>query len=286
MTEATHPAETSASSGLFRPFTEAQSYLNLFYLLLSFPLGIFYFVFLVTGLSVGVSLLIVWVGIPILMAVILAWWGMSAFERQMAIRLLNVPIPPMTRESEPVSGLWPRFKALLTNPVTWKGLAYLMARFPLGIFSFVVVVTLVSLSLGLLLAPLAIAIDPLMIGGWRLDTLSEALVGSVMGALLGVLSLHITNWLAYSYGQFARLMLGDFNAIAGLEPGYKPAPISFDARGKQLAGVILVGLGAFSLVSMFLEDVGRFLVPVVLIAIGVAAIIPRKDSEAQDEATA
>src|SRR3954462_9201737 len=42
------------------------------YLLASFPVGIFTFVFFVTMLSVGVSLLIIWVGVPILIATVAA----------------------------------------------------------------------------------------------------------------------------------------------------------------------------------------------------------------------
>ncbi|MGD2146148.1 MAG: sensor domain-containing protein, partial [Anaerolineae bacterium] len=42
-----------------------QAYLNLVYLLAAFPLGVLYFIFLVTGLATGLSLTIVWVGIPL-----------------------------------------------------------------------------------------------------------------------------------------------------------------------------------------------------------------------------
>ena len=41
---------------IFGPATERQTYLNLLYLLLSFPLGIAYFVFLTTGLSLGTGI--------------------------------------------------------------------------------------------------------------------------------------------------------------------------------------------------------------------------------------
>src|SRR4051812_46938929 len=74
---------------------EARSYANLLYLAMSFPLGLAYFVFLTVGLSVGIGLTIVWVGLPILALVIAGSWGMAALERQMAIHLLGVAVPPM-----------------------------------------------------------------------------------------------------------------------------------------------------------------------------------------------
>ncbi len=57
---------TLKPSTFFGVIARPQSYINIFYLLLAFPLGIAYFVFLVTGISVGASLIIIWVGIPIL----------------------------------------------------------------------------------------------------------------------------------------------------------------------------------------------------------------------------
>ena len=66
---------------------------NIAYLLLSFPLGVFYFVVLITGLSVGIGTVVVWLGIPILFATIAAIWGMAAMERSLAVRLLHIDMP-------------------------------------------------------------------------------------------------------------------------------------------------------------------------------------------------
>ncbi|HEU5199786.1 MAG TPA: sensor domain-containing protein, partial [Ktedonobacterales bacterium] len=51
---------------LFGVARQKQTYLNILYLLMSFPLGIFYFVALITGISVGMSTVIIWIGLPIL----------------------------------------------------------------------------------------------------------------------------------------------------------------------------------------------------------------------------
>lgn len=75
-----------------------QTYLNLLYLGLAFPLGIAYFVFVVLGLSLGVSLAIFVVGIPILLLVVLAALGIAAFERWLADRLLAVPSTDTSEE--------------------------------------------------------------------------------------------------------------------------------------------------------------------------------------------
>ena len=57
---------------------EVRTYTNLFYLALAFPLGLFYFIFLLTGLALGFGLTIIWIGLPILAVVLAASWGMAA----------------------------------------------------------------------------------------------------------------------------------------------------------------------------------------------------------------
>ncbi len=74
-------------SALRRPgFLEAvahpQTYLNIVYLLLGLPLGIAYFVFLVTGISLGFGLLVIGVGIHILVLVLAVSWALCQFERE------------------------------------------------------------------------------------------------------------------------------------------------------------------------------------------------------------
>ena len=86
-------------SKFFGVAVRGQTYLNMLYLLLAFPLGLFYFVFLVTGLSLGVSLVIVWVGIFFLLIVFTVWIALLVMERYLAIQLLHEDIPPINRES-------------------------------------------------------------------------------------------------------------------------------------------------------------------------------------------
>src|SRR6185295_8476246 len=117
---------------LCAPF-ELRSYANLLYLALAFPLGLAYFVFLVVGLSVGLGTVIIWVGVPILAAVLAGSFAFSMFERELAIRLLGAEVPPMTPATGGPQSVSQRIKAFLKNPVTWKGLGYLAVKFPLGL---------------------------------------------------------------------------------------------------------------------------------------------------------
>ena len=105
---ATQHWEQPRESGVFHYLIEKQTYLNLAYLLLAFPLGIIYFVFLVTGFSLGFGLIVTFLGIPILLGMLAATWGIAAFERQLANQLLAARIAPMPLMPGQGERLWPR----------------------------------------------------------------------------------------------------------------------------------------------------------------------------------
>ena len=123
--------------------------------MLAFPLGLFYFVFLVTGLSVGLGLVIIWVGIPILLVVAGAWWLFGAFERVQAKYLLGADVASPPRAWETVNGVWGKLKAHFGSGATWKDLFYLLAKLPMGVLSFTLLVTLASILAWLVALPIA-----------------------------------------------------------------------------------------------------------------------------------
>jgi hypothetical protein len=196
------------------PF-RVRTYLNLLYLLLAFPLGLIYFTFFVIGISLGLATAVLLVGFFILAFVGLGWWAFAVFERYQAIWLLGMDVPPMDKPGSHPATFWERVKDLLTNPVTWKSLFFLIVKSPLGVFTFVILVTLAGVSLGLLAAPVAYLFVPdygITINGetvYALDTLWEALLAFFLGILFSFFSLHVLNYLAYVYGLFAQMMLGN-----------------------------------------------------------------------------
>ncbi len=199
----------------FRVAQDAQSYRNMLYLLLSFPLGICYFMFLVTGISLGGGTLIIWIGVPILLFIVMIWWQLALFERQMAIRWLHIDIAPLSYPSFPRMTWWQSTQARLTNRMTWKTLAYLLAKFPLGTFSFVTTVvllvltlgfTIIGLVLGLLTTPFVLLYS-LLFGSGDIH-IQRYLLFASLGFGVTLVTLHVVNWLAFVSGLFARSMLG------------------------------------------------------------------------------
>ena len=85
----------------FGVIADPQSYLNIVYLLLGLPLGVAYFVFLVSGISVGFGLLVIWIGVPILVIVLLGAWAICQFELLLTNYLLKENIPSVERANAP-----------------------------------------------------------------------------------------------------------------------------------------------------------------------------------------
>lgn len=196
----------------FSVLLKPQSYLNLVYLLLAFPLGVLYFVFLVTGLSVGIATAIIWVGLFVLLMTGGAWFLLAAFERWMARSLLREPIPPRPARAHADGfdgpSAWTRLKGYLSEGTTWTSLLFLLSKFPLGILSFVAAVTTLAATAACLSAPWLFAFDDLNIGPWWIDSWPEALVLFAFGLILAFpLSLHLLNGLAAASGWWARLLL-------------------------------------------------------------------------------
>ncbi|MFC1905084.1 sensor domain-containing protein [Chloroflexota bacterium] len=197
----------SKKRGFFGVVAEPQSYLNIVYLLLALPLGTFCFVFLVTGLSLGFGLIITLVGIPILLLVISGSWVLCRFERQVAITLLNEDIPLSV--SLPTSGgLWSRVKVLLKDRVTWTGVIYLFVKFPLGIVTFTIAVTLIAVTLGFLAAPTyAWTSDSIVWGSWSFDPFYWSWIPTIIGIPMVFISLHLMNAITVVFGRMTRAML-------------------------------------------------------------------------------
>jgi hypothetical protein len=202
----------------FSIMKNGQAYLNILYLLAAFPLGILYFVFLVSGFSLGISLVIIWVGIPILLAFGGVVWALANFERLITIHLLKEDLPAMTASSSEDADFWTRVKDRLSSPVIWKSILYLSLKFPLGIATFTVLVTLISLTLAFLAMPffhefMASSQAGIFLNSntpiWTIESLGDAILLTLIGLILWPVTMHVSNGLAWIHAKFARIMLNN-----------------------------------------------------------------------------
>jgi hypothetical protein len=180
---------TPAWRSLVEPLVTTRAYRALTHHLLGLPLGTVYFTWLVTGLALGLGLAVTLIGIPILTLVLASVRPLLAGERALANSLLDADVPaaPLAPGGD---GLWGRFKAYWTDSASWRGMAYLFARFPIGIATFTVAVTAYAVALGLIAAPLLAPLGGLDLGFWDPSTVAEGL--ALMP--LGLLALLVAAW--------------------------------------------------------------------------------------------
>ncbi len=206
----------------FGVYRRKRSYLALAYLVSALPTGLVYVLVLLIGFSTGIGSV---VGLPMLILLLVVWWGMARFERELAMWWLGVEIRPMAYPLAPGLTRWARLRMHLRNPVTWKSLFYLFAKLPFGVLTFTLTFALVAFAASLALEPLSYVFDTLLYpvdGGLRAElwfhvavdgqfhhnALAATLLSAVLGVVVCAATLHLLNGIAWAWGLFARQMLG------------------------------------------------------------------------------
>jgi|AntRauTorcE11898_2_1112593.scaffolds.fasta_scaffold08763_2 hypothetical protein len=225
VTEAVSSAPRRFLDVVVRPAT----YLSVSYLLLAFPLGVAYVVFVSVGFGLGVGLAVVLVGVPILALTILGALAAGRAEAVLARYLLDVDVDqrPLPRDGRLRERVW----RVLADAGTWKTVAYLPSKLAFGIAGVVVSTSVLATGASMLLVPLYytepglyvglvtnrpvelhptlyVAWNNLLVGveavwtldAWRVDTFGDAIVVAAAGALLLVVGLHVLSAL----GRLAR----------------------------------------------------------------------------------
>src|SRR5829696_5691505 len=138
----------SASRSLLRPLITTRGWTAVTHHLLGLPLGVAYFMWFVTGIATGLGLAITIIGVPLLTAVLASVRPLLAFERELSNALLGTAIPRSGLAPAPHGEGWlGRLKAYWIDGPTWRGVAYLLARFPVGLFAFLMAVCTFSSAL-------------------------------------------------------------------------------------------------------------------------------------------
>jgi Putative sensor len=214
----------SAIVRFFGVVRRPETWLGILFDWLAFPLGLFYFVFLVTGLSLGVGLVVVWIGIPILLVVAGAWWLFGAFERLQAHYLLRADVPPAPREWEKADGVWGKLKAHFGSATTWKDLVYLLAKLPFGIVSTTLLVTTAAMVFWFVAMPFFSLFKVPIINGTWVPPLWFGLVCLPLGILVFFVALHVLNGWNWVCARWAEVMFRGPRAGAPAQSA-SPAPV-------------------------------------------------------------
>jgi len=184
---------------------------SLLYLLLLLPLGIIYFTWAITGISLSVGLIVLIVGLPFMWLFLLSVRGLALMEGKLVEALVGIRMPRRQVFSNKSLNFWGRLKNQLGDKYTWLSLIYLIICLPLGIFYSSIIISLVAVSLYLIATPVLNLVFhwPLFIDSGFLYYLPVWLMpfAVIAGILLIFGIMHLVKVLGTLQGRLAKVML-------------------------------------------------------------------------------
>lgn len=206
----------------FGVIAEPRTYAALFYMLLSMATGIFYFTWVVTGISLSAGLAVLIIGIPFAILFLGSTRMFSLLEGRIVEVMLGERMPRRPLYSSRGKPWMARIGEMFSDPRTWTTLLYMVLMLPLGIIYFTLAVTLLSVSLSSIAAPIMVLLGYATVNqnydGWSLLGMDNGVFGTslgylglplvfVAGVLLLFVTLHLARGIGYLHGQFAKHLL-------------------------------------------------------------------------------
>jgi uncharacterized membrane protein len=148
------PRQATALARFFGVAVDPRAWASMFYMLLALPTGIFYFTWAVTGVSLSFGLMILIIGLPLTVLFLATVRALSLVEGRIVEVMLGERMPRRPTYPPRNQPLLERVKQLFADPRTWGTLFYMVIMLPLGTFYFTLLVTCVSVGLGLALNPI------------------------------------------------------------------------------------------------------------------------------------
>ncbi len=209
-----HPKpEKSFIAKFFGIAVDPRAYAAMFYMVLTMATGIFYFTWVVTGLSLSAGFAILIIGIPFIVLFFATVRALSFVEGKIVEAMLGVRMPRRQLYVDRELSIWQRIGAMFTDPRTWSTLFYMLLMLPLGIVYFCIVTVGMSLALGFIAAPFLHLFG--LPGGIIINHGSDLFMTSpfwmplvlIAGVLLLFGMLHIAKAIGHLHGQLAKHLL-------------------------------------------------------------------------------
>ncbi len=205
------PAPRSLLARLFGVVVDPHTYGALFYMLLSLATGIFFFTWVVTGLSLSLGLLILIIGVPLTVLFFGSVRGLALLEGRLVEALLGERMPRRARYTDRSRTWLQRIGDMFTDGRTWLTLLYFLLMLPLGIIYFTIAATLLAVSLAFIWSPVAALFDAsvpsIYIDGTNVLPMAATPLLALAGALLLLLTMHLARGIGRLHGLLAKQLL-------------------------------------------------------------------------------
>jgi len=209
------PPRRSALGRFFGVAADPHTWGALFYMLLALATGIFYFTWVVVGISLSAGFSVLIIGIPFIVLFFGSVRALSLLEGRIVEAMLGVRMPrrPPYPAQQGVP-LLKRIGAMFTDARSWTTLLYMLLMLPLGIIYFTVSVTLLGVSVGFIGAPFVKFFAGVDVINMNIDGAGyhgPGWPGTIGLCLIGVVvlfaTLHLVRGVARLHGQIAKNLL-------------------------------------------------------------------------------
>jgi len=205
---------SSALGRFFGVAADPRAYAALFYMLLSLATGVFYFTWVVTGMSLSLGLAVLIIGIPFVILFFGSVRLLSLVEGRLVEAMLGERMPRRPLYASRGLPLIERIKAMFTDPRSWSTLLYMLLMLPLGIAYFTIAVTGIAVALSLIIAPVLHWLGADNGELWLNGMLVESHIANwstpfvlIAGVLLLFMVLHVARGIGRLHGQLAKHLL-------------------------------------------------------------------------------
>jgi uncharacterized membrane protein len=229
----------TALGKFFGVFLDPRAYTSLFFMLLALATGIIYFVLAVAGLSLSAGFSVLIIGVPFFLIFMAVCRVVSLAEGRLIEAMTGVRMPRRPVYQGAALGFWARIGEMLRDRRTWSTIAYLILMLPIGIVYFVIAVAGLSVSLSLIVAPIATVLAQagwFGVGGieafsdaqpaWAFHTGLGIPVLGLAGLLLLTALMHLARGIGRLHAMFAKTMLVARSAPGTPEPAESGAPLA------------------------------------------------------------
>jgi uncharacterized membrane protein len=217
------PPRKSLLGRFFGVIADPRTYGALFYMVLSLATGIFYFTWIVTGLSMSAGLAVLIIGIPFVILFFGSVRLLSLVEGRIVEVMLGERMPRRPLYNSRGKPILERIKDLFVDPRTWSTMLYMLAMLPLGIVYFTVAVTLLTTAIACIGVPPLLGfgafdgwtvdnfwVGPLVFNDYEVSTMLgwwEYPIVFVFGVILLFATLHLVRGIGKLHGLFAKHLL-------------------------------------------------------------------------------
>jgi uncharacterized membrane protein len=214
--------QRSVFGKFFGVIAEPRTYAALFYMLLSLATGIFYFTWVVTGISVSAGLAVLIIGIPFAILFFGSVRMFSLLEGRIVEVMLGERMPRRPLYTSRGKPWLARIGEMFSDPRTWTTMLYMLLMMPLGILYFTIALTMLATSLSFIATPVMVLLGYATVNqdfdGWVVLGTQNGVFGTslgyvalplvfVTGFLLLFVTLHVARGIGHLHGQFAKHLL-------------------------------------------------------------------------------